>query len=151
MQPINPCSKDMNASKHSAAGPYGWGISIAIALMVGESLGKQMGGQYDGIGFISGERIGEWLGEGIGLATAVVLIGWISSPWFKNAAMPFPRRFLAAIAIWFLLLMTAICAIAGKAYLGEWGGLIGVIAYGAFIGLAILIASRVRSGITQRS
>jgi len=151
MPPSDPSKADISSPRPSAATLYKGPLLILFALIVGENFGREIGASYEGIGNISGERLGEWLGEGVCFATAIAIYGWMSSPWFDRARVTLGRRSPIAVAIWLMFVVMSVSAIAGKAILGEWGGLIGIIAYAAVIGMALLVARQLRTSDKQRT
>src|SRR5262245_46177143 len=95
---------------------------IVGGALLGDYLGKIAGRGWDGFGRIAGERVGAWLGFGIGLAIGAVLAGLVSRQLYVSDSAPPGRPMLIAAVVSLTAMLSCLAAVAGEAVMGEGGG-----------------------------
>lgn len=113
-------------------------VSIASGLVVGTTVGKKLGANYEGFGLISGARVGEWLGFGIGVSVAAIVGGFF----LTNGAGSRVRRMVSCFAIGVAFVLSSVVAIIAEANTGELGGPLAFIAFWVLVYLIVYLAGK---------
>jgi len=113
-------------------------VSIAAGLIVGTTVGKKLGANYEGFGQISGARVGEWLGFGIGVSVATIVGGLFLT--FGTGSRV--RRIVSCFAIGFAFILSSVVAIIAEANAGELGGPLAFIAFWVLVFLIVYLAGK---------
>lgn len=98
-------------------------VLLLLGWFVGVEIGESVGAGYEGVGRASGERIGKWLGWGIGVGTAfllgAILIPQRSLPPIAGSSI---RRGVSIALIWMAFVLSGVMGAVGEMYFGELGG-----------------------------
>lgn len=113
-------------------------VSIVVGLLVGTTVGKKLGANYEGFGQISGARVGEWLGFAIGVSAAALIGGLLLSGGGGSRV----RRIASCFAIAFVFILSSVVAIIAEAKAGELGGPIAFVAFWVLFFLIVFLAGK---------